>query len=135
MIDAVRFAEGTGMTARTRLVNGGELTPLVDAHSNSDVMKYLAEQQPSCHDETGEALLRSAQGCGEWVAYSPSFERYRYVALVTDRRIFALGVGQRSVCYRLSRALRTTALQTGAVAAEEIGPDWVSFELSRADWP
>jgi hypothetical protein len=72
------------------------------------------------------ALLRAGEKCGDWVAYSPSFERYRYVALVTQRRIFALGIGQRSACYRLSQALRTTALQTGAVAEGAIGPEWVS---------
>ena len=123
------------MRAGTRIVNGGELSALVDADSNSDVIKYLGEYQPSCHDDTADALLRSAEGCGEWVAYSPSFEQYRYVALVTNRRVFALGIGQRSVCYRLPHALRATAVQTGAVVAGEIGPDWVRFDLFRADWP
>lgn len=123
------------MTAKARVVNGGELGGLVDADSNSQVMKYLNERQPSCHDDTADALLRAGEGCGDWVAYSPSFEQYRYVALVTNRLIFALGIGQRSVCYRLSLALRTTALQTGAVVESEIGPDWVRFDLFRADWP
>ncbi len=123
------------MTAGTRRVNGGELSALLDADSNGDVMRYLAAHQPSCHDDTADALLRAAEGCGEWVAYSPSFEQYRYVALVTNRRIFALGIGQRSVCCRLPQALRTTAVQTGAVAAGEIGPDWVRFDLFRTDWP
>jgi hypothetical protein len=123
------------MTARARTVNGGELGALVDIGASGDVLTYLAEHQPSCHDDTAEALLRAAEGCGEWVAFSPSFEQYRYVALVTNRRIFALGIGQRSVCYRLPEALRTTAVQAGAVAAGEIGPAWVRFELFRADWP
>jgi hypothetical protein len=133
--DVIARLETIGMTDGTRIVNGGELSALVDAGANRDVMTYLAEHQPSCHDDTSEAMLRAAEGCGEWVAYSPSFEQYRYVALVTKRRIFALGIGQRSACYRLPPALRTTALQTGAVAAGEIGPAWVRFELFRADWP
>jgi hypothetical protein len=116
-------------------VNGGDLGALVDADANADVIRYLGDHQPSCHDDTADALLRAAKGCGEWVAYSPSLERYRYVALVTNRRIFALGIGQRSVCYRLPRALRATAVQTGAVVAGEIGEGWVRFDLFRADWP
>ncbi len=123
------------MTAKTRLVSGGDLSALVDTDSNSDVIEYLREHQPSCHDDTAEALLRAAEGCGEWVAYSPSFAQYRYVALVTNRRIFALGIGQRSVCYRLPQAFRTTAVQTGAAIAGEIGPDWIRFDLFRSEWP
>ncbi len=123
------------MTTRKRMVSGGDLGALVDPEANGDAMAYLRAHEPSCHDEVAEALLRAAEGCGEWLAFSPSFEQYRYVALVANRRIFALGIGQRSVCYRLPPALRATALQTGAVAAEEIGKDWVRFELFRADWP
>lgn len=77
----------------------------------------------------------AAEKCGDWVAYSPSFFQCRYVALIANRRIFALGVGQRSVCYRLSPPLFAIALQTGAVAAGDIGPDWVRFDLFRPDWP
>ena len=123
------------MTAAARMVNGGELSALVDADANSHALRYLRQHQPSCHDDTATALLRAGEACGEWVAYSPSFEEYRYVALVTNRRIFALGIGQRSACYRLSEPLRRTALRTGAVAEEAIGPDWVRFDLFRADWP
>jgi hypothetical protein len=118
-----------------RHIDGGDLAELVDASRSRDVAAYLAEHRPSCHSDTGDALLRSAEGCGDWVAFSPSFRQCRYVALVTNRTVFALGLGQRSVCYRIPGRLRATALATGAVGAGEIGPDWVRFELFRADWP
>jgi hypothetical protein len=109
----------------TRCVDGGDLSELVDADHNHDVVRYLAEHRPSCHSDTGQALLAllraAAEKCGEWVAYSPSFLQQRYVALVTDRRIFALGIGQWLVCYRLSQESYAIALQTGATEAGEMG--------------
>jgi hypothetical protein len=116
-------------------VDGGDVSDLVDADHNRDVVRYLSARQPSCHSDTGDALIRAAAKCGEWVAYSPSFGQFRYVALVTNRRIFALGIGQRSVCYRLPPEPHAIALQTGAIPAEEIGADWVRFDLFRVHWP
>src|SRR5215471_938717 len=102
------------MTGSHRHVDGGDLVELVDATDNADVLAYLATHRPSCHSDVGEALLRSADRCGEWVAFSPSFRQCRYVALVTARVIFALGLGQRSVVYRAPEPLRAIALATGA---------------------
>jgi hypothetical protein len=118
-----------------RWIDGGDLGALVDSEPNLDALRYLAEHQPSCHSDTGEALMRAAGRCGECVAYSPSFRQCRYVALVTNRRIFALGLGQCSVCYRLPEKLYTVALQTGAISAEHIGAGWVQFDLFRPGWP
>jgi hypothetical protein len=123
------------MPSPEHIMNGGDLYALVDGDWNRDTLRYLGEHQPSCHDEAAGELLRAAEECGEWLAYSPSFEQYRYVALITNRRVFALGLGQRSVCYRLSAPFRATAVHTGAVLAGDIGPDWVRFELFRVDWP
>ena len=123
------------MRPETRYVDGGELSALVDVSSGRDVVAYLAESRPSCHSDVGEALMRGAEKCGDWVAFSPSFPQCRYVALVTNRRVFALGLGQRSVCYRIPEELHATALATGATEAPEIGRGWVRFELYRANWP
>lgn len=120
---------------RPRWIDGGDLAERVDAERNRDALAYLAAHEPSCHSDTGEALMRAAEPCGEWIAYSPSFRQCRYVALVTNRRIFALGLGQRFVCYRLPETLRAVALRTGAVAASDVGGDWVRFELFRSGWP
>jgi hypothetical protein len=123
------------MAPDSRYVEGGELADVVDVARNEDVAAYLAEHRPSCHSDTGDALIRGAHACGDWVAFSPSFRRCLYVALVTNRRIFALGLGQRSVLYRLPQPLAATALASGAVVAPEVGSQWVRFELFRPDWP
>ncbi len=118
-----------------RFVEGGELTQLVDAETQQDVLGYLARTSPSCHSDTGEALLRAAEPCGDCIAFSPSFAGFRYVALLTRRRIFALGLGQFSVCFRLPGSLHAAALQAGAAAAPEIGRGWVRFDLFQPDRP
>src|SRR5919197_4210457 len=100
-------------TSGARYVDGGELSDLVDADPNRDALLYLTTHRPSCHSDTGDALIRAAAQCGEWIAYSPSFRQLRYVALVTNRRIFALAIGQRSVCYRLPPKSHAIALRTG----------------------
>ena len=116
-------------------VDGGDLEALLDAGGNRDVTAYLAEHRPSCHSDTGSALIEAAEKCGEWIAFSPSFAQCRFVALITSRRVFALGLGQRSACFRLPGALRETALATGASPAPELGADWVRFTLFEADRP
>jgi hypothetical protein len=118
-----------------RVVDGGDLAGLVDAQANGVVLAYLAEHRPSCHSDTGSALMDAAESCGEWIAFSPSFAQCRYIALITRGRIFALGLGQRSACFRLRGALRETALTTGATAAPEIGADWVRFSLFETGRP
>jgi hypothetical protein len=124
-----------GTEGETPYVEGGELADVVDLARNGDVAAYLAEHRPSCHSDTGEALIRGARGCGDWVAFSPSFRRCLYVALVTDKRVFALGLGQSSVLFRLPEPFHATALASGAVAAPEVGGPWVRFELFRPDLP
>ncbi len=118
-----------------KYIDGGDLGELIDASRNQDVAGYLAQHRPSCHSDTGDMLIRSAEKCGEWVAFSPSFQQCKYVALVTNGTVFALGLGQRFACYRIPGRLHATALAAGAVEAAEIGSHWVRFELFRADWP
>ena len=126
---------GSAPAPGKRVVESGDLEGLVEAGFNRDVLAYLAQHRPSCHSDTGSALIEAAEKCGDWIAFSPSFAQCRYVALVTRRRVFALGRGQRSACFRLPGALGRTALATGAVPAPEIGSDWVSFALFEADRP
>jgi len=118
-----------------QIVDGGDLEDLLDPGPNRQVLAYLAVFRPSCHSDTGSALVEAAEKCGEWIAFSPSFAQCGYLALITRRRIFALGLGQRSACFRLPRALRKTALASGASRAPELGTEWVSFSLFKADWP
>jgi len=118
-----------------RFVEEVDIASLVDAKPNRDVLAYLKKHEPSCHSDTGEQIFRAANKCGDCTIFSPSFASFRYVALITNHRVFALGVGQFSACYRLPTDLRATALETGAVAAPEIGADWVRFELFQPNRP
>jgi len=124
------------MIRESHRIDGGALADLVDAGRNAAVIAYLARFQPSCHSDPAAALISAAVArCGDWIVFSPSFTEYKYVALITNRTVFALGIGANSVCYRVPGQLHGTALTTGAVEASEIGRDWVRFELFRADWP
>lgn len=114
---------------------GGDLRDFVDAAANAGIIDYLEKMRPSCHSDVGDALFRAAGKCDEWLAYSPSFRQCRYVALITARRVFALGIGQRSACFRLPPESHALALQTGARDAGEIGAGWVCFELFAPDRP
>jgi hypothetical protein len=114
---------------------GVDLATLVEESSNRDVLAYL-RAEPSCHGDVGQALLDAAKDkCGEWTGYSPSFASFRYVALVTRRRVFALAHDMRYVCFRLPKELVATAVETGGKAATDIGPEWVRLELFRASYP
>src|SRR5205814_1736796 len=84
-----------------RIVDGGAIRELIDEAANPLVLRYLSLHQPSCHSDSGELLLRSAGACGDCTAFSPSFAHCRFVALITNRIVFALGLGQRTLCYRL----------------------------------
>lgn len=121
--------------SESHFVEGGELARVVDEATSPDAVAYLQLHRPSCHSDPGADLIRSAESCGDWIAFSPSFKQCLYVALVTKRTIFAVGLGQRSVAYRLPAAERSAALSTGAVEAKDIGPDWVRFELYAVDHP
>ena len=116
-------------------VEGPDLQDLLDPGPNRDVLEYLATSSSSCHSDTGDALLQAAQSCGEFVAYSPSFTECRYVALIANRRIFAVGAGMDSVYFRLPPDMCAIALQTGARKATKLGPEWVEFRLFQPDWP
>lgn len=119
----------------SHFVDGGDLESVVDTAGSPEAVAYLQSHRPSCHSDPGADLIRSAESCGDWIAFSPSFRQCLYVALVTKRTIFALGLGQRSVAYRLAGADRSVALSTGAAEARDIGSDWVRFELYAVDRP
>ena len=123
------------MPPAPQYIEGVDLNELVDPDRSAAVMEYLARSEPSCHSDPAEVLIKSATPCGDWIVFSPSFAAHRYLALITNRTVFALGIGLSSVCYRLPDDLRATALTTGAVEANDIGSLWVRFELFRADRP
>ena len=113
----------------------GAIIDHVDAAASSAALAWLAEHNPSCHSDPGEAIMSAAAGCGDCFAYSPSFAQCRYIALIARRRIFAIGAGQHSAYYRVPHELYAVALASGAVAASGIGSDWVRFDLFQVDRP
>lgn len=123
------------MARDLRYLEGGELEPLVDSERNASVLAYLAGRRPSCHSDTGEALLDAAAGHAEALAFSPSFLQCLYVAVIAHRTIVALGLGMRSVCVRLPDGPHAAALAAGARPATELGDHWVRFELFDPDRP
>jgi hypothetical protein len=119
-------------------VEGGSLAALVDAEAdaNREMLTYLESRNLYCHSDLGQALVDAATtACGDSTAYSPSFATCRYVALVTNRRVFALAHDMAFICIRLTDALLATACESGAQTASEIGAAWARIQLFRADYP
>ena len=116
-------------------VTAGSLSDYVDEESNAEVLAWLDANAPSCHSDLGEAMLVAAAGCGDCTAYSPSFVQCRYVAFITNRRVFAIGKGQGAACYRVPDELLATALSSGAESATELGAGWVRFIVFNAKRP
>jgi hypothetical protein len=118
------------------LVDGGVLDDHIDLASNQDVVEFLERTQPSCHSDNAAILVEvAAEKCGEWIGFSPSFENYRYIALITNRNVFALGMGMDSLYFKVPDSLHATAMAAGALPAEQIGRNWIEIKLFRTDWP
>jgi hypothetical protein len=124
------------MNRLANLVEGDSLAELVDVDRNQDILSFLERVQPDCHSDNCQVLVDAAvKQCGEWIGFSPSFKSYGYTALITNRVIFSLAFGQRSVYFRLPDPFHEIALATGGVPANEIGWQWVEIELFRTNWP
>ena len=101
--------------------------------ANAAVLTWLSDK--SAHDEVASALLGATRALGDVVTYCPDSKQFRYVLAATRGTVFGVATGMSSVSFRLDREMCRRALQSGAEAASEIGPDWVSFTLFRSDWP
>jgi predicted amidohydrolase len=105
----------------------------LQTEANAPVLAWLSDK--SAHDEVASALLGATRALGDVVTYCPDPKQFRYVLAATRGIIFGVATGMNAVSFRLDREMRERALQSGAAAAPEIGPDWVSFTLFRSDWP
>lgn len=101
--------------------------------ANAAVLTWLSDK--SAHDEVASALLGATRALGDVVTYCPDPKQFRYVLTATRGTVFGVATGMSTVSFRLDREMCRRALQSGAEAASEIGPDWVSFTLFRSDWP
>jgi predicted amidohydrolase len=112
------------------------ITPVPTAlqtKANATVLAWLADK--SAHDEVASALLGATRPLGDVLTYCPDPKQFRYVVTATRGIIFGVATGMSAVSFRLDREMHQRALQSGAEAVPEIGPDWVSFTLFRSDWP
>lgn len=117
-------------------VDGGALEEHVDAVRNQDVLTFLERTQPCCHSDNGAVLVDAAIAMGgEWTRYCPSLLEYRYIALIANRQVFALGLGMNSLFFKLPDSLYPTALAIGATPVPAIGSQWVEINLFRSEWP
>ncbi len=117
-----------------RVVEGGPLSAVADAHANGLAFAYLETQVPACHSDTGEVLIDAVSAFADCILYSPSFRRLQYVAAIARARLFAIGYGQRGVAVRLPVEARERALSAGEKAADFLGPEWIALELFRSGW-
>ncbi len=112
------------------LQDGGELTDVMDRQAQPLFVNWLRTTRPSAHSDVGDALLRGADAvCDEWTAFSPSFRSCLYVALVAQRRAFALAWNMQTVSVCVSDPQVAVALAQGCTRHEELGTGWVRFDL------
>ncbi|MEZ5980325.1 MAG: hypothetical protein R3F34_19230 [Planctomycetota bacterium] len=87
----------------------------------------------SAHSDVSEALLRALAKVGEYECRHGS-HNYAAPYIVTNDTVFCAASGQSLTHWRLRPSDVEIALATGA-RRSELGPDWVTIELFRADWP
>jgi hypothetical protein len=112
------------------LQDGGELTDFMDKRAQPLFVNWLTTHRPSAHSDVGDALLRGAdEVCDEWTAFSPSYGGFQYVALLTQRRAFALAWNMQTVSVCVADPQVAVALALGCKRHEELGTGWVQFEM------
>src|SRR5262245_61393887 len=112
------------------------LKPLPDSlnnPTNEKVLAFLSGQ--SAHSDIGDALVKATKPLGDVQIYCPDAAQYKYLIVATTGIIFGFAVGMKAIGFRLSPIFKERALKTGADERTELGPEWVSFEVFRNDWP
>jgi hypothetical protein len=101
--------------------------------ANERVLAHVAGK--SAHSDIGEALALAARTLGDVQTFCPNPANYAYLVVSTRHVIFGFATGMRAVALRLSPQFKTRALETGATECADAGPEWVSFDVFRSDWP
>jgi len=103
-----------------------EIDGRFDRPVNATVVGFLRRTLPSAHGDVAEELQRSAAALGGVASWCPDAEAYAFVVLHrADGTLVGLAWGQGALAYRLPGAVGVQARSEGAVAAPELGPDWV----------
>jgi hypothetical protein len=109
------------------------MPPELETEQNRAVLAYL--NPLSAHSDVVEALMKAVEPLGDVQTFCPDPHEYRYVAVSTKSVVFGFAAGMSKIGFRLDERLKQRALITGGVALPECGPEWVSFEVFRNDWP
>ena len=113
-----------------------KLQPLpasVHTDKNHDILRFL--QGKSAHSDIAEVLVEAAASLGDVQHYSSEPANFGYVVLTTRDVVFAAAYGMSQIGFRLDETFKGRALETGGFDATEVGPDWVTFELFRTNYP
>ena len=113
-----------------------QLQPLpasVNNDKNQDILMFL--QGKSTHSDVADVLIEASAPLGDVQLYSSDPVNYGYIVLTTQDVMFAAAYGMSQIGFRLDETFKGRALETGGFNATDIGPDWVTFELFRANYP
>ena len=92
-------------------------------------------QGKSAHSDLVDVLAEAAAPLGDVQLYSSEPANHGYIVLTTQDVVFAAAYGMSLIGFRLDETFKGRALETGGFNATEIGPDWVTFELFRTNYP
>lgn len=110
-----------------------KIPPAWETKTNAPVLPLLTEL--SAHSDVGEALLQSVKPLGDVQVFCANAQEFKCIAVATLNVIFGLAVGMNGIRLRLDPIAHSRALKTGAEPAPDLGLEWASFQLFRADWP
>jgi len=92
-------------------------------------------QGKSAHSDLQDVLVEAAAPLGDVQLYCSEPANYGYIVLTTQGVVFAVAYGMSQVGFRLDKAFKERALETGGFDTIEVGSDWVAFELFRTNYP
>ena len=113
-----------------------KLQPLpasVNNDKNQDILMFLKGK--SAHSDVADVLVEASAPIGDVQLYSSEPANYGYIVLTTQDVVFAVAYGMSQIGFCLDETFKGRALETGGFNATEVGPDWVTFELFRNNYP
>ena len=104
-----------------------EVPPALRIDANAAVLAFLHGK--SAHSDVAvplESAARDIEGVG---IFCPDGQRFRYLLVYAETRVFGCAAGMHGVWLRLSGPARVAALREGAQLDPALGDDWLFFEL------
>jgi hypothetical protein len=112
-----------------------ELPPPLANDVNRRVLAHV--KLLSAHSDIVDVLSEAIKPLGDARLFCSDRPNYGFVIAFTNNIIFGLAVGMDTVAFRLDEKMRQRALQTGGIAYQECGDEWVAVVQHRSDsdWP